>query len=83
MRQSPQATIIDVRTRAEFAGGHVAGSYNISLNELPEHLEEISKLQPAMHGARERTGNNVPEAERHRVNGGGWTNVNYYKNNQS
>ncbi|MEN9421336.1 MAG: hypothetical protein RLZZ107_810, partial [Bacteroidota bacterium] len=34
-------TIIDVRTRAEFAGGHVAGSINIPLQEITGHIEEI------------------------------------------
>lgn len=36
--------IIDVRTRAEFSGGHVAGSKNIPLQELPERLEEIRAI---------------------------------------
>lgn len=36
-----EATIIDVRTPAEFAGGHVTGSINIPLNEIPMRLTEI------------------------------------------
>lgn len=39
--KSGEATIIDVRTPAEFAGGHVAGSINIPLNEIPARLNEI------------------------------------------
>jgi len=40
-----KGNIIDVRTRSEFSGGHVAGSINIPLNELPQRLEEISELE--------------------------------------
>ena len=39
-------TIIDVRTRVEFMGGHVAGSINIPLNELQSRVNEIKQLQP-------------------------------------
>ena len=37
-------TIIDVRTRAEFSGGHVANSLNFPLQEIQQRLEEIKKL---------------------------------------
>lgn len=37
-------TIIDVRTRSEFSGGHVAGSINIPLQELEERLDEIRTM---------------------------------------
>lgn len=37
-------TIVDVRTREEFAGGHVAGSINIPLQEIPQRLQEIKQL---------------------------------------
>ena len=36
--------IIDVRTREEFMGGHVAGSKNIPLLEILEHEEELKKM---------------------------------------
>lgn len=39
------ATIVDVRTPAEFMGGHVAGSINIPLNELPARLAEVKALK--------------------------------------
>lgn len=39
-----QATLVDVRTRSEFMGGHVAGSINIPLQELPSHLEELKAM---------------------------------------
>ena len=41
-----QRTIVDVRTPMEFMGGHVAGSINIPLSEIPERLAEI-KAMPA------------------------------------
>lgn len=37
-------TIIDVRTPGEFMGGHVAGSVNIPLQELPTRFEEVKSL---------------------------------------
>ncbi|MBX2904008.1 MAG: rhodanese-like domain-containing protein [Chitinophagales bacterium] len=40
-----QATIVDVRTPAEFMGGNVAGSINIPLQEIPHRLAEIKALQ--------------------------------------
>lgn len=38
--------IVDVRTRTEFMGGHVAGSINIPLQEIPQRLDEIKALEP-------------------------------------
>ena len=38
-------TIADVRTPAEFALGHVPGSINIPLNELPERITEFKQMQ--------------------------------------
>lgn len=37
------AQIIDVRTRGEFASGHVKGSLNIPLNELSSNTNKIKK----------------------------------------
>jgi rhodanese-related sulfurtransferase len=36
------AQMIDVRTPAEFARGHAAGSLNIPLDELPARLGEVA-----------------------------------------
>lgn len=38
-------TIVDVRTREEFAGGHVAGSINIPLNEVVDRESEIMEME--------------------------------------
>jgi rhodanese-related sulfurtransferase len=37
------AQIIDVRTRGEFASGHIKGSINIPLNELGGQLKKLKK----------------------------------------
>ena len=42
-------TIIDVRTHAEFSGGHVAGSVNIPLQEIASRVEEVKAFaQPIL-----------------------------------
>ncbi len=77
------ATIVDVRTPMEFMGGHVAGSINIPLQELPERLDEITSMkQPLVlccaSGA--RSGQATSYLKSHGVNcenGGSWVNVNY------
>ncbi|MBK5284737.1 MAG: rhodanese-like domain-containing protein [Bacteroidia bacterium] len=40
-----QGTIVDVRTRGEFMGGHVAGSINIPLSEVPQRMDELKNLK--------------------------------------
>ena len=40
-----QGTIVDVRSEMEFSGGHVKGSLNIPLHELPSRMEEIKALK--------------------------------------
>lgn len=40
-----EGTIVDVRTRAEFQGGHAAGSVNIPVNELMIRLDEVKSLK--------------------------------------
>ena len=41
--QDKQGTIVDVRTPAEFMGGHVVGSINIPLQEIVERLDELNQ----------------------------------------
>lgn len=38
------STIVDVRTPQEFEEGHVPGSLNIPLQELPGRVDEIRRL---------------------------------------
>ncbi len=76
------AIIIDVRTRAEYQGGHVAGSQNIPLNELEQNIKKIQKMgKPVItccaSGARSGVAArnlNAIGIEAH--NGGPWTRVN-------
>ena len=39
--QTPGAVLLDVRSRGEFAGGHIPGSRNLPLKDL-ERVEEIA-----------------------------------------
>ncbi|MBK5279875.1 MAG: rhodanese-like domain-containing protein [Bacteroidia bacterium] len=43
--QSNLGTILDVRTKGEFVGGHAADSINIPLHEITARMEEIKKLK--------------------------------------
>lgn len=40
--------LIDVRTPAEYASGHIAGSVNIPVEELASRLNEVSKDEPVV-----------------------------------
>ena len=42
------ATIIDVRTKAEYQQGHIKGSVNIPLNSLSSHYSKIKKNSPVI-----------------------------------
>ena len=43
--KSGKASIVDVRTPGEYNGGHVKGSINIPLQELPQRLDEFKTMQ--------------------------------------
>lgn len=76
-------TIVDVRTPMEFMGGHVAGSINIPLQELPQRLEEIKLLQQPIilccaSGARSAQATGFLKSYGvDCTNGGSWLDVNY------
>ena len=38
-------TIVDVRTREEFEGGHIINSINIPLQEIMNHIEDIKSME--------------------------------------
>ncbi len=42
------ATIVDVRTKEEYQQGHIKGSINIPLNNLPNHYSKIKKEKPVI-----------------------------------
>ena len=76
------APIIDVRTPGEFMGGHVTGSINIPINELPARIDEFKSFeQPfilcCLSGGRSGQATNFLQAQGMEcVNGGGWMEVN-------
>lgn len=43
--KSGKATIVDVRSNAEYVGGHVAGSTNIPLQEIPNRINEFKEMK--------------------------------------
>lgn len=78
------AIILDVRTPAEYRGGHVAGSKNVPLNELGRHTERLAKkgkvvITCCASGARSgMAARNLNKAGIEAYNGGPWTRVNGY-----
>jgi rhodanese-related sulfurtransferase len=72
------ATLVDVRTREEYAGGHIPGSINIPLNNLESNLSKIPKNKAVItccasgmrSGAAKSLLSGKGYAEVH--NGGGW-----------
>jgi len=40
------AEIIDVRSKGEYAGGHITGSKNIPVNTLANHISKLNKNKP-------------------------------------
>lgn len=85
--KSGKAIIIDVRSQAEYSGGHVSGSLNIPLNEIEARAEEIkahnrpvilccASGMRSMQATSILTHKGVPNC----YNGGSWIDVNYYRN---
>lgn len=80
-----QGTIVDVRSAEEFSGGHVAGSINIPLQEIPQRIEEIKNLKTPLVLCC-ASGNRSGQAHRYLIqqgiecyNGGSWQDVNQYQ----
>lgn len=80
------ATIVDVRTYGEFMGGHVSGSINIPLNELPGKVGILKTMGPivlccASGGRSMQAAMFLRQQGVECADGGSWLNVNYLKNN--
>ena len=83
--QEKQGTVVDVRTREEFQGGHVPGSVNIPLQEITQRMDELNSLkQPLVLCC--ASGNRSGQAHRFLepqgiacCNGGSWLDVNYLR----
>lgn len=74
------ATVIDVRSKGEFQGGHLRGSINIPLKNLSENLGKINKSKPVItvcaSGARSSAAKSILKANGFEAyNGGPWTNL--------
>lgn len=71
--------VVDVRTTEEFEDGHLEGSINIPLHEVPERLEEFKQMpQPitlvCKGGYRSGEASNyLKQFDIDCENGGGWT----------
>jgi rhodanese-related sulfurtransferase len=79
------ATIIDVRSKVEFATGHVKGSINIPLEQIATSIDKLKSHSHIITCC--RSGNRSGMALRtlkskglkNVTNGGSWQNVNQYK----
>ena len=72
------ALIIDVRTKAEYEAGHIAGSKNIPLDSIKNHIAEIKKYSKPIitvcrSGSRSAMAKGILESNGVQVvNGGSW-----------
>ena len=79
------AVIVDVRSAAEFAGGHVKNSINIPLDELAGKLSKLDRSKPVVtccaSGIRSASAKRILKANGfHDVaNGGGWASLKKYE----
>lgn len=87
--QEETTTIIDVRTPQEFMGGNVYDSVNIPLQELPNRINELDKnngniVLCCASGGRSGIATQLLQGQgfSNVYNGGGWTDVNFLKNNK-
>lgn len=78
-----KATIVDVRSPEEFMGGHVAGSINIPLQEVPSKVAEL-KTMPSPLVLCCASGGRSGQAQQYLsqmgiacTNGGSWLDVNF------
>lgn len=79
------AVIVDVRSKSEFASGHVKGSINIPLEQIAANAEKLKSHKHIITCC--RSGNRSGMAKRtleskglkNVTNGGSWQNVNQYK----
>ncbi len=84
--KSEKTVIVDVRTPGEFSGGHVTGSINIPLSELPHRIADFENMENIVlccqsGGRSEQATQYLRHKGLNCINGGPWTTVNYYKNN--
>ena len=75
------ALILDVRSPAEYKGGHIKGSKNIPLNELSSHLSKMKKdstiITCCASGMRSASAKSILKSNQFTnvYNGGGWSSL--------
>ena len=80
-----KGTILDVRTRDEFMGGHVTGSFNIPLQDIHFNINEIKSMKMPLVlccASGGRSGQAQRFLLQHGIdceNGGSWLDVNYFQ----
>lgn len=80
------AIVIDVRSKTEFQSGHVRGSENIPLNQIPNRMDAIAKrnkpvITVCRSGARSgRAASMLKSNGIDVINGGPWPSVERVKN---
>lgn len=76
------AVIVDVRTKAEYQGGHIKGSINIPLQSLQTGMGKLKKDKPVItccaSGMRSASAKSILQSAGFTqvYNGGGWTTLN-------
>ena len=78
-----QGTVVDVRTKEEFNGGHVDGSINIPLQEIENRMDELKAMKHPLVlccASGGRSGHAAQFLSHHGIdcfNAGSWLDVNY------
>lgn len=81
------AIIIDVRSKDEYASGHLKGSINIPLQQLQNNLSKIKKGKPVItccaSGMRSAQAKSILKSQGYQevYNGGGWGSLRARLNN--
>lgn len=76
------AVIVDVRSKSEFAGGHIKGSLNIPVDQLEKNLSKLSKdetfITCCASGMRSASAKSILQNNGYENvhNGGGWMSLN-------
>lgn len=80
------AVIVDVRSKAEYAGGHLSNSVNIPLDSIENNLGRLNKSKPVItccaSGMRSGSAKRILKANGFEevVNGGSWSGLRKYDN---
>lgn len=82
---SQGAQIVDVRTKGEYAGGHIKGSVNIPLDRLQADMNKLKKDKPVItccaSGMRSASATRILKSSGFKdvYNAGGWSSLRKYE----